>query len=426
MSNKLHAFDITKEASANSNRSFRFHSPSFLLYNIIALLVVALIFRVIVTSMASTSDQTVQVWVTYANKTKLLSQEGPITWTSLSSSSSEENDLPTIQIDATKRYQTIEGVGAALTDSSAWLISKKMPKSKREKLLKNLFTREGNGIGINYLRIPLGASDFALSNYSYDDLPKGKRDSQLERFSIKHDADYIIPLLKAIQNLNPALRRMASPWSAPAWMKTSQSLKGGSLLPECYQTYANYTIKSLQAYSDVGLPFDTITPQNEPMHESDNYPTMRMEAEDQKKYVRDHLGPSLAAADGIGTRILIWDHNWDFIEYPLSILEDEAARDYVVGVAFHGYGGKVEKQTEVNEKYPDKGIWFTECSGGRWSTDFGNNMEWNLRHLIIGNFRNWGKSLLLWNLALDHNGRYHTGSVKSEEALLIGNVHNML
>lgn len=336
----------------------------------------------------------VSVWVTYGDKSKLLQPDTAVTFTTTTP------DLPTIHIDPNIRFQQIEGVGAAMTDSAAWLLMRVLPEKQRQQVMADLFTREGNGIGLNYIRVPMGASDFALHTYSYNDRPEGEADPDLTHFSINYDEAYIIPALQLAQAANPSLRFMGSPWSAPAWMKAGESMNGNALRPEYYQSFADYHVRFVQAYAAAGLPITAVTPQNEPMHDTRSYPSMYMPARIQQTFVRDYLGPAFQQA-GLDTQILILDHNWDLWEYALEVLSDPAAAAYVDGIAFHCYAGDVANQALVREAYPDKGIWFTECSGGRWATDFGDNMSWNLNNLVIGNFRNWGSSLLLWNLALD-------------------------
>ena len=307
-----------------------------------------------------------------------------------------------INVNPGTLYQRFEGAGAAMTDSSAWLIDSKLNMTQRNTLMSNLFTRSGSGVGLSYLRIPMGASDFALSDYTYDDMPTSQTDPTLANFSISHDSTYIIPTLQQALTLNPSLRFMGTPWSAPAWMKDNENLNAGSLLPAYRQAFADYHVKFIQAYTAAGLPIDAITPQNEPMHQTSSYPSMGMSAAEQTTFVRDYLGPALDTA-GLSTKILVLDHNWDLTNYPLTVLSDPAAAAYVDGTAFHCYAGQVSNQSTVHNAYPDKGVWFTECSGGGWATDFGDNMSWNMKNLVIGNFRNWGKSLLLWNLALDES-----------------------
>jgi len=339
----------------------------------------------------------VDVWLTTPDRTKLLSPEAPVTFQM--GTPAESIDY-VIDINEAIRYQQMEGFGAAMTDSSAWNLMRVLSSTRRDQVMRDLFTREGQGIGISYVRIPIGASDFSLHDRTYNDLPPGETDPDLSEFSINYDEAYIIPALQWAQSLNPQLRFMGSPWSAPGWMKSSGRLHGGSLLPEHYQAFADYLVRWIQAYAEHGITIDALTPQNEPLHGSDSYPTMTISPEGQQTLTRDHLGPALRAAN-LPTRLLIFDHNWDLWRYPMIVLEDPQAAAFVDGIAFHCYGGNVSAQGRVHAAFPDKSIWFTECSGGGWATDFGDNLSWNIRNLMIGNFRNWGNSTLLWNLALD-------------------------
>ncbi|HEX7072198.1 MAG TPA: glycoside hydrolase family 30 beta sandwich domain-containing protein [Rhodothermales bacterium] len=298
----------------------------------------------------------------------------------------------------------MDGFGAALTNSSAYLIHR---SSRRDEILRDLFTDDG--IGISYVRLPMGASDFTSQpGYTYDDLPEGEVDPQMQRFSIAPDKPFILPVARDALELNPSLRFMASPWSAPAWMKAPRTLNGGSLATQHYDAFALYFVRFVQAYEDEGVPIDAVTPQNEPRHTTDTYPTMAMSPEGQARFVGQHLGPAFEAND-IDARILIWDHNWDMADFPLTVLADETARSFTDGVAWHCYGGDVSAQSQVHEAYPEIGTYFTECSGGEWDSDFASVLTWNARNLFIGGVRNWAKTVLLWNLALDENNGPHIG-----------------
>ncbi len=341
-------------------------------------------------------ETAVQVWVTMPDKSLLLERQEDVSF-----GRAADPETLTVAVDDGVRYQRMEGFGASLTDSSAWLIANRLSERQREELMKLLFDHEA-GIGISYLRLPMGASDFALGLYSYNDMPQGEADPELSRFSIEHDRAYVVPLLKQALAINPELSLMASPWSPPGWMKTSDSLIGGNLRPDSYEAFARYFVKFLEAYRDEGVPIGAITLQNEPHHVPSDYPGMRMNAEEQTLLVKKHVGPALREA-GLATDIVIWDHNWDETYYPLAVLNDPEAKEFVAGTAFHGYAGQVEAQSRLHEAHPDKGIYFTESSGGEWATDFGANVRWDMQTLIIGATRNWAKTVLKWNLALDEN-----------------------
>ncbi len=345
----------------------------------------------------------VKVWLTTPDESRLLEPQAD-----LSFGSGGSGGETAIDIDATKAYQTMDGFGASMTDASAWLLAKRLTPERRDELMAKLFDRS-KGIGISYLRVPMGSSDFALNDYSYDDLPAGESDPNLQHFSIAHDEAYIIPMLRKARETNPELKLMGSPWSAPGWMKSSGSLIGGSLQNEYYGSYADYFVKFIQAYEAAGLPIDAVTPQNEPHNVPSDYPGMRMEATQQTEWIKNDLGPALAKS-GLDTRIVIWDHNWDEPYYPMTVLNDPEASRYVAGTAFHGYAGEVGNQTKVKEAYPDKDIYFTESSGGSWAPNFGDNLKWDMQNLIIGATRNWARTVLKWNLALDENGGPTTGA----------------
>ncbi|TDN94989.1 glucosylceramidase [Salegentibacter sp. 24] len=335
-----------------------------------------------------------RVWTTTGTGSKLLSRQDD-----LDIYDNIESDHPTTNLDVSQQYQEIEGFGAALTGSSAYVINR-MDANQKNALLSDLFDPE-NGIGLSYLRLTMGASDFSLSDFTYDDVPQGQQDPDLSEFSIAEDEKHVIPVLKDIMAISPELGIMASPWSAPAWMKTSQSLYGGSLQEKWYDTYADYFVKYIKAYQAQGIEIDAITPQNEPLHEA-GYPSMRMEADAQANFIKNSLGP-VFQQQGLSTKIIAYDHNFDEPGYPLRILADEQAYKYVDGIAFHAYAGNVSAMGAVHEAFPEKGLYFTEISGGEWATDFSENLSWNMRNILIGTTKNWSKTALFWNLALNEN-----------------------
>ena len=339
-----------------------------------------------------------QVWITTGDRSKLLSKGTDI---SITATTPTTSSFPTITIDPLEKLQEIEGFGAALTGSSAYLINRKMTSSQRLSLLEDLFDPV-KGIGISYLRMTVGASDFSLSDFTYNDLPAGETDFELQHFTIERDREDVVPVFKQILTIAPDLRIMGSPWSAPAWMKTNGSLKGGKLKPEAYDVYAQYFLKYIDAYEAEGISIDAVTPQNEPLHVTANYPSMEMQPDEQLEFIKDHLGPAFEA-EGITTKIIAYDHNWDNTEYAISILNDPMAKSYVAGSAFHAYAGNVSAMSVVHNAHPDKGLYFTEISGGEWATNFSDNLQWNMSNIFIGATKNWSRNVLLWNLALDQD-----------------------
>ena len=300
------------------------------------------------------------------------------------------------------------GFGASLTDASAWLIQQRMSPSQREALLRELFGRDRGGLGFSFIRVDMGASDFARTHYSYHDLPAGAADPRLERFSIEPDRAETLPLLRNAFAINPRLTLMATPWSAPAWMKTTGSMIKGTLRDDAYAPFAEYFRKFIQAYAAEGVPVHLVSVQNEPHFEPNDYPGMRLDPPARARFIGRHLGPLLAQS-GIRTQILDWDHNWDEPNSPLQVLADSVARPYVSGVAWHCYGGDVSAQSVVHDAYPAKDAYFTECSGGAWAPKFGDNLVWTVRHLVIGATRHWARGVLMWNLALDEAHGPHLG-----------------
>ncbi|MBU5671676.1 S-layer homology domain-containing protein [Paenibacillus brevis] len=352
---------------------------------------------------AAAPGEPVKVWLTTGDKSNLLTPQNDIAF--------QPDHTPTeytINVDEDVKYQEIDGFGASMTDSSAWLLFEQLDAAQREEAMRKLFD-PAQGAGFSYIRIPMGASDFALDKYTYNDLPGGvTTDVNLDYFSIEHDMDYILPILKQALEINPDLKFMGSPWSAPAWMKTSGSLMKGKLKQEYYDVYAQYFVKFIEAYKQAGIEIDAVTLQNEPQYEPDNYSGMKMDPEDQAAFVKV-LGPALEAAK-LSTKIIIWDHNWDNPDYPIEVLSDNEVYSYIAGSAFHGYAGNVESQSIVHDRFPDKGIYFTESSGGEFAPNFGDNLAWDVQNLIIGATRNWAKTSLKWNFALDEdNGPYVGG-----------------
>ncbi|HEX6915053.1 MAG TPA: glycoside hydrolase family 30 beta sandwich domain-containing protein [Chitinophagaceae bacterium] len=351
-------------------------------------------------------------WVTTTNQSQLLSQQS-----AQNGFSNVVNGYPTILVDSTDKFQSVDGFGYTLTDGSAELIHA-LPAAARNTLLRELFSADANAINISCLRISIGASDLSAAPYTYDDLSGTATDPSLASFSIAPALAHLVPVLKEIIAINPAIKIMGSPWTAPAWMKTNNSFTGGSLKPEYYSSYANYFVKYLNAMKAEGISVYAITPQNEPLHGGNN-PSMLMTAAEQKEFIRNHLGPAFQAAS-IPTKIIIYDHNCDRPDYPLEILADASARSFVDGSAFHLYAGDISALSAVKSAHPDKQVYFTE----QWTSstgDFGGDLKWHLKNVIIGSMRNWSKMALEWNLANDAGFGPHTpgGCTQCKGALTI-------
>ncbi len=342
----------------------------------------------------------IEYWQTTGSKSSLLEKQSAILGFTTAT-----NSNPTITVDSTQKFQTIDGFGFTLTQGSAYVLHQ-MSSSARTELLTELFGSGSNANGISYLRIGMGATDLSATVYSYDDMPFGQTDPTLANFSLAGDLDDVVPVLKEILVINPNIKILACPWSPPVWMKTgSTTPKGGSLNPTYYGVYATYFVKFIQAMLAEGIRIDAITPQNEPLN-PDNTPSLQMLATEQANFIKNNLGPAFAAAS-ITTKIICYDHNLDRTDYPLAVLSDAAAAAYVDGSAFHLYAGDIDAMSNVHSAFPTKNVYFTEqytSSTGAFSGD----LNWHLKNVIIGSLRNWSKVALEWNLANDPSFGPHT------------------
>jgi len=356
----------------------------------------------------------VDFWLTQGDGSALLQKQA-----ARLAFSKKRNNYPMITVDETRSFQNIDGFGYTLTGGSALVINK-LSKQEKATLLRELFGNDESSIGISYLRVSLGASDLNDHVFSYDDLGKGETDANLDHFNFGPDETDIIPLLKEILKINPKIKILASPWSPPIWMKDNDSSKGGSLQPKYYDVYAQYFVKYINRMQVQGIQIDAITPQNEPLHPGNN-PSMLMTASQQAVFIRDSLGPAFQRT-GIKTKIIIYDHNCDRPDYPIEILNDPKAKTFIDGSAFHLYRGNITALTTVHDAHPDKNLYFTEQytpSNG----DFGSNLKWHLKNVVIGSTRNWSRNALEWNLANDFAFRPHTmgGCTTCKGALTIEN-----
>lgn len=327
------------------------------------------------------------------------------------------NAINRISIDTREKFQTIDGFGFTLTGGSALLIQQ-MPTKQRNALLQELFGKRANAISISYLRISVGASDLSESVFSYNDLAKGETDTLVQRFNLSRDTIHLVPLLKRIVAINPSIKFMATPWSPPTWMKTNNNSMGGSLIPQYYRAYARYLVKYIQAMSANGISIDALTIQNEPQHGGNN-PSMLMTADEQAAFIKNHLGP-LFAKHAINTKIVVWDHNCDHPEFPISILNDTAANRYIDGSAFHLYAGNISALSTVKKAHPNKNIYFTEqWTGSKGSFD--GDLKWHVKNVLLGSMQHHSKIALEWNLANDSSYGPHTpgGCTECKGALTI-------
>jgi glucosylceramidase len=350
---------------------------------------------------AAGAQNTVQAWITTGDQTQLLARGADASFKPGAKAAT------IIEVDPKQRFQEMVGFGAAITDASAWLMQNKLNPQQRDALLNDLFGK-APGANFSFTRLTIGASDFSRHHYSFDDMPKGESDPTLAHFSIEPNRADVLPITKAALAINPKLRVMASPWSAPGWMKSNDSLIQGTLKPEAFAPFANYLSRYVSAYEKEGVPIYALTLQNEPHFEPKDYPGMRVDPVKRAAFIGGHLGP-LLAKEHPHTRILDWDHNWNEPGSPAGVLNDPVANQYVSGVAWHCYEGDVRVQAALHDRWPDKDTYFTECSGGKWAPVWSDNLQHFARTLVIGTTRGWAKGVLLWNLALDQHDGPHLG-----------------
>lgn len=363
-----------------------------------------------------TPTNDVEVWLTKGDQSVKLQKQNTILGFTANS-----NSYQNIQIDESQTYQTVDGFGYTLTGGSVEVINS-LTAARKQELLQELFGSNANSISISYLRLSIGASDLNSSVFSYNDLPAGETDPTLSKFSLEKDRP-LIDLLKQILAINPNIKIMATPWSAPLWMKDNGRSVGGSLKEEYYGVYAQYFVKYITAMKNEGITIDAITPQNEPLHGGNN-PSMVMTASQQANFIKNHLGPAFRNAN-IATKIVAYDHNCDRPDYPITVLSDKDANPYIDGSAFHLYGGDISALGDVKATFPTKNVYFTE----QWTSstgDFGGDLKWHLKNVIIGSMRNWSKIALEWNLANNSQFKPHTegGCTMCKGAITINSSEN--
>ncbi len=354
---------------------------------------------------ALANAQTVNLWLTTDDQKTLMQPQSALAFSPAGSVTG-----PAVYVDFGARFQTIEGFGASMTDSSAWLMNENIPASALPGVMQSLFDHS-KGIGVSFLRNPMGAADITRSDYSYDDQPAGSTDPNLTHFSIAHDQTDIIPLLKQALAINPQITMMGTPWSPPGWMKSSDSMICGNasnctLLQSAYTSFADYLVKYVQAYAAAGVPVTYLSIQNEPLYVPPDYPGESMAATDQLNILKNYVIPAFAA-NHISTKILVYDHNWDTPSYPETVLGDStvAGAPQIGGIAWHWYGGTPGAMTTVHNLFPTQNQYTTEASGGTFEAD---EVKIDFE-MITQSMRNWSRSFVKWALALDPNHGPHTG-----------------
>jgi len=407
----------TKDPWVVTTMSIRRRCPLLSIMAAVAVLVTA----VLVPRPAVAAGETVNIWLTTTNDsrgvsvTRGLQQQTPITFSPGTGSGTQ-----TITVNENTTYQSFEGGGASFTDSAAWLMNSSgaLSASVRDDTMRELFD-PSTGIGLSFLRNPMGSSDLARYGYSYDDMPAGQTDPSLAQFSIAHDLTDVVPLTRQAEQLNPAMKIMGTPWTAPAWMKDNDSLIQGWLQAQYYAAYAQYFVKYLQAYAAAGVPIDYVTAQNEPTCCA-GYPSMSWNGSGLAYFTKNDLLPALHSAN-LSTKVLALDWNWDtYNDYAAPSVDDATIRNDPLfgGMAWHGYGGDVSEQTTVHNQYPSMNAYDTEHSGGTWVS----NQQAEDMANIVDYTRNWGKSVVKWSLAVDQNMGPHFGGCGTCTGLIT--VHN--
>ena len=303
-----------------------------------------------------------------------------------------------IELNPSKQFQEILGFGGAFTDAACYTFNRLAP-SAREQLFHEMF--HPSEMGLSVCRTCVGSSDYSTKLYSFDD---GAADPDLTRFSIEHDREYILPMLRQARQMNPDLFLFSSPWSPPGWMKFNGTMLGGSMRNHYLAVYANYLLKFLQGYAAEGVAVQAVTSQNEVDTDQDGrMPACIWPQEYEIAFVRDHLGPLLESS-GIPAKIWILDHNYNLWGRVMDELEDDKLRKYCNAIAWHGYAGTPDMMSRVHEAYPETEMYWTE--GGPDYTDPNYLTDWckwsETFSAILGN---WCRSITAWNLALDEHGR---------------------
>ena len=347
------------------------------------------------------SQKSVEVWLSVPGTNTMLVRQADNNFVA---DSNIENY--TIIVDEGRQYQQMDGFGGSLTDASCWLLNYKLTDQKRAKVMQDLFGP--SGINISLLRQPIGASDFSWEPWTFDDTDNNNDDWSLSNFYLWREEAYIRPMLDMAYKVNPGrIKIFATPWSPPAWMRSNKGLygNGGYLRPECYSVYADYFVKYVKEYAAKGTPVYAVTIQNEPQY-APAYPGMQMSIQDEIGFIKDYIGPKFQQ-NGINTKIICFDHNFDDggTDFAAKVLASDAY-NYCAGSAWHPYctGASCvhEKMTEVHNRYPAKDVWLTEAGSGTWIGDDSAQFADQMYHAIRSP-RNWSKSVVFWNIALDQN-----------------------
>jgi glucosylceramidase len=352
-----------------------------------------------------------EVWITDRDGAQPLHRAADLRWQSAPAS-----DSAVVTINPAARQQDFLGVGAAMTDASAALINQRLLGPARRAFLREVFDPRA-GLGLDLMRVTIGGSDFSQRHYSLDDTDGNRADPTLQSYADAPETIEVRQLMREARAMNGQLRIIASPWSAPAWMKSSGSLISGRLLEDYYGAFASYLLRFADGYAAAGIPLYALTVQNEPAYEAPTYASMRVDADARARFIADFLGPRLAQRPG-GPLLLEWDHNWSQPGSPLATLAHPQAARFVQGVAWHCYGGSPQVQTWVRAAVPGKDAYITECSGGDWQKEWPETFRSMVGTVVIGGIRAGARAVVLWNLALNEEHGPHIGGCNNCRGLV--------
>lgn len=308
-----------------------------------------------------------------------------------------------VEIDAAEQFQSILGFGCAFTDASCYLLSRMAPAARGD-LIQEFLGEKGLRLSVG--RTCIGASDYSRNAYSFDDTTMP--DPELKHFSIAHDREYILPMLREAQQANPELFLFSAPWSPPGWMKTGGSMLGGSMRKAYFEAYAQYFVKFLKGYQAEGVKIQAVTTQNEVDTDQDGrMPATLWGQEYEAGFIREFLGPALRKAS-LDTKIWLLDHNYNLWGRVLDELGDPAVSQYVDGIAWHGYVGTPDAMTRVHQAFPSKDSYWTEGGPDVTAPDYETDWtKWSGDFAVV--LKNWARCIVAWNLVLDEKGQPNIG-----------------
>ena len=330
---------------------------------------------------------------------------------------SDPSGTPIIDIDPAQQFQAMLGFGLTLSDSSAWLLRHQLSEEQRAALLQELYGPR-SGLKLGLVRVGVGSSDFSLEHVSLDEAPAGQGDPALSGFSIAPQRADLLPMLKQLQALEPSLRIFAVPYSAPAWMKTEDSLYQGTLRTDAFAAYARYLKRYLDVYREEGLELYALSVQNEPQRKAADFPAMPFEAAARAKFIATQLGPLLAVSYP-ELRILEGEQSWDDTAGLQDLLAESATSPYVRGLAWHCYAGEVAQQSQLRAAAPPpRDVYLSECSGGQWAPGWRDGLLHFARTAVVGSTRHWARGVMLGSLVLDEAGGPHLGGCRNCRGLV--------